>query len=339
MKTIFRAINKTINYFFDFFIFLNDLLFFKWIKKNSPRSYSCMLRLFYLTGGISNDIINFFSSKKPLTNSCKEGLLSKYDAKTLFKYQEILKNNGYVILDDVLTTDQVDDFVKDFKEIEGFYISDKEAKSKKQKLEIKNPKSVKFYYLSQDIINNKLFQKILFDTSFINFAQLYLKSYPVIDNISSWWSFPTASPDKNAAQWWHFDLERPKWLKFFFFLTDCETHNGAHCFVKGSHKNNGIKWQLRKKGYERLTDEEVNKLYSNQDIVEITAKKGSLLIEDTRGLHKGKNLIKDHRFLIQVQYSSSTFGTAISDFQFPQLVSKKSLEVKNKFSHTYSLFR
>ena len=80
-----------------------------------------MLRFFYLTGGISNDIINFFVSEKPLVNSYKEGLLSKYDAKTLSEYQEILKNNGYVILDNILTTDQVEAFVKDFKEIEGFY--------------------------------------------------------------------------------------------------------------------------------------------------------------------------------------------------------------------------
>ncbi len=75
--------NKTINYFFGLFIFLNDLFFFKWIKKNSPISHSYMLRFFYLTGGVSNDIINFFVSKKPLVNSCKEVLLSKYDAKIL----------------------------------------------------------------------------------------------------------------------------------------------------------------------------------------------------------------------------------------------------------------
>jgi len=340
MKTIFRKIYKTINYFFDFFFFLNDLFFFKLIKRrNSPRSYSCMLRLFYLTGGISNDIINFFVSKKPFTNSCNEGLMSKYDTKTLFEYQEILKNNGYIILNNILTIDQVDSLVKDFKEIEGFYTSDKELKSKKQRIDIKYPKSVKFYYSSQDIINNKLFQKILFDASFISFAQSYLKSYPIIDNISSWWSFPTTGPDKKAAQWWHFDLERPKWLKFFFFLTDCESHNGAHCFVKGSHKNNGINWSLRKKGYERLSDEEINKLYLNQDIVEIVAKKGSLLIEDTRGLHKGKNLIKDHRFLIQVQYASSAFGGAIGDFQLPQSISQELMDVKNKFNHTFSLFK
>jgi ectoine hydroxylase-related dioxygenase (phytanoyl-CoA dioxygenase family) len=234
-----------------------------------------MLRFFYLTGGISNDIINFFVSKSPFINSYKAGLLSKYDTQTLNGYHKILKKNGYVILDNILTNDQVDNLVKNFYETEGFYTSDKEVKSRKQKLDIKNPKSVKFYYSAQDIINNKLVQKILFDSSFINFAQSYLKSYPVIDNISAWWSFPAASPDKNAAQWWHFDLDRPKWLKFFFFLTDCESHNGAHCFVKGSHKNNGVKWPLRKKGYKRLSDEEINKLYSNQDIVEILAKKGS----------------------------------------------------------------
>ena len=72
---------------------------------------------------------------------------------------------------------------------------------------------------------NKLL-KNLYETNFfenitINFENgilsLFVVEYPVIDNISAWWSFPAATPDKNAAQWWHFDLDRPKWLKFFFF--------------------------------------------------------------------------------------------------------------------------
>ena len=314
------------------------MFLFKWIKKNSHVSHDYMLRFFYFTGGISNDIINFFVSKRPAVNSYKGGLLSKYDKKTLLEYQKKLKNDGYVVLDNILKNDQVDNFVKDFEEFEGFYTSDKEVKSEKQKLDIKNPKSVKFYYLAQDIIDNKLFQEILFDTSFINFAQLYLKSYPVIDNISSWWSFPAASPDKNAAQWWHFDLDRPKWLKFFFFLTDCTIENGAHCFVKGSHKNNGIPWSLRSKGYDRLLDSDIEKNFSKIDIIDIVAKKGSLLIEDTRGLHKGRNLIKGNRFLIQVQYSSSLFGAAIENFRTPKL-SNNLLETRKEFDYTYSLFK
>ena len=58
-------IKKFFSYFLDFPIFFYDLLFFKIRKKNSQGSYDYMLRFFYLTGGISNDIINFFVSKKP----------------------------------------------------------------------------------------------------------------------------------------------------------------------------------------------------------------------------------------------------------------------------------
>ena len=121
-------------------------------------------------------------------------------------------------------------------------------------------------------------------------------------------------------------------------MTDCTIETGAHSFVRGSHKNNGIKWNLRKKGYTRILDEEVNNHYDKKDIIQMQAKKGSLLIEDTRGLHKGLRLIKDHRFLIQVQYSSSTFGTKIEKFNFPKTENNDYIDIKNQFKHTYSLF-
>lgn len=333
-----KLVNKIINYTIDFIFFLKDLFFFKMLKKNSSRSYNMMLRFFYLTGGFSNDIINFFVSKKPFEKETYTGIFSKFNEDEILKYKNQLDNNGYLILDNVLNSEEVNALVDDFIKLEGFYTSDSNIKSQKKKLNIQNPESVKFYYNSQDIINNLNVQRILFDSSIINFAQMYLNSYPVIDNISSWWSFPTATPDKNAAQWWHFDLERPKWLKFFFFLTDCSLENGAHCFVKATHKNNGITWKLRQRGYKRLSDEDVEKIYSRKDIIDIVAKKGSLLVEDTRGLHKGRNLIKGNRFLIQIQYSSSSFGTSIDSFRMPEL-SKDLLKVRNKFSHTYSLFK
>ena len=297
-----------------------------------------MLRFFYLTGGFSNDIINFFVSKKSFVGKSNTGILSRYSPEELLRYKNELNNRGYIILDNVIDPTMIDKLTSDFIKIEGFYLSDKIINVKKEKLDIKNPNSVKFYYNSQDIINNQNVQKILFDGSLINFSQLYLNSYPVIDNVSAWWSFPSSSPDKNAAQWWHFDLDRPKWLKFFFFLTDCTLQNGAHCFVKGSHKNNGINWSLRKRGYERLSDQDINNFYPKADIVDIVGKKGSLLIEDTRGLHKGRHVIKDNRFLIQIQYSSSSFGGIIDNFEMPELKNDL-LRVKNQFNYTYSLFK
>ena len=339
MKIIFQEkVFNLFNYLLDFCFFFKDLIFFKFLKKNSQRSYKIMLRLFYLTGGLSNDVINFFTSKKPFKKKISSGIFSNFTEDQILKYKKQLDDNGYIILDNILSSEEVNALVDDFLKVQGFYISDSNIKSQKKKLNIQNPESVKFYYNSQDIINNLNVQRILFDSSLINFAQMYLNSYPVIDNISSWWSFPSVTADKNAAQWWHFDLERPKWLKFFFFLTDCSLENGAHCFIKATHKNNGITWKLRKKGYERLSDNEVEKIYNKKDIIDIVAKRGSLLIEDTRGLHKGRNLLKNNRFLIQIQYSSSSFGTTIKNFKMPEL-NKDLLKVRNEFNHTYSLFK
>lgn len=339
MKTTSQKLfNTIINYPIDLFFFFNDLFFFKIKKKNSSRSYNMMLRFFYLTGGLSNDIINFFVSKKPPETERCTGIFSKFDEDEILKYKKQLDNNGYLILDNVLNSEEVNALVDDFIKLEGFYTSDSNIKLQKKKLNIQNPESVKFYYNSQDIIDNFNVQKILFDSSIIHFAQMYLNSYPVIDNISAWWSFPAGNPDKNAAQWWHFDLDRPKWLKFFFFLTDCSIENGAHRFVRGSHKNNGIPWSLRKKGYDRLDDNDVEKKFSKKDIIDMSATKGSLLIEDTRGLHKGRHLIKNNRFLIQVQYSSSLFGGVVENFITPKL-NNHMKEVINEYKYTYSLFK
>jgi ectoine hydroxylase-related dioxygenase (phytanoyl-CoA dioxygenase family) len=333
-----KIIYKFFNYPIDIFFFLKDLFFFKLLKKNSYRSYNMMVRFFFMTGGFSNDIINFFVSKKPIEKKKTSGILSKFSENEILKHKKNLEDNGYIIFDNILSSEEVNILVNDFLKIEGHYTSDSNLKSHKKILDINNPESVKFYYNSQDVINNTNVHKILFDCSIISFSQLYLNSYPVIDNVSAWWSFPSAQPDKNAAQWWHFDLDRPKWLKFFFFLTDCSIENGAHSFVRGSHKNNGIPWSLRKKGYVRLDDNDVEKKFSKKDIIDMSATKGSLLIEDTRGLHKGRHLIKNNRFLLQVQYSSSLFGGAVENFIMPKL-NNHTKEVINEYEYTYSLFK
>lgn len=296
-----------------------------------------MLRLFFITGGFSNDIINFFVSKKAEEKKMKFGIFSRFSENEILNYKKNLENNGYLVIENILSSEEVKILVEDFVKLEGYYACDNDIK-KKEIINLNNPVSVMFYYDSNDIIKNINFQKILFDSSIINFSQLYLNSYPVIDNVSAWWSFPSSQPDKNAAQWWHFDLDRPKWLKFFFFLTDCSIENGAHSFVSGSHKNNGIPWSLRKKGYERLDDNDVEKKFPKKDIIDILATKGSLLIEDTRGLHKGRHLIKNNRFLIQVQYSSTLFGGAVKNFVTPKL-NNHMKEVINEYEYTYSLFK
>ena len=112
-------------------------------------------------------------------------------------------------------------------------------------------------------------------------------------------------------------MDRPKWIKVFIYLKDVDLDNGPHCFISKSHLDDGINYNIRKYGYSRIQDSLIQKYYSEEDIKYIVGKKGSLLFEDTRGLHKGLRVNKNSRLLLQFQYSSSLFGSKYKKISFP----------------------
>ena len=75
-----------------------------------------------------------------------------------------------------------------------------------------------------------------------------------------WWSVAgNKQPDSAAAQLYHFDMDRIRWIKFFINLTDVTAENGPHCFIAGSQQTCGIPRHLLAKGYTRLSDEPVRR--------------------------------------------------------------------------------
>jgi Phytanoyl-CoA dioxygenase (PhyH) len=171
-----------------------------------------------------------------------------------------------------------------------------------------NPEAVRYDLPEQLSIEEPLIQGLMADRSIISVAQNYLECRPILDIVAMWWNAASAQPDKVAAQYWHFDMDRIKWLKFFVYLTDVGPDNGPHSFVAGSHRTGGIASALLQKGYARLTDEEVTGEYSADKFVEFTAPRGTVIAEDTRGLHKGKHVIEGDRLMLQLQFSNSLFG-------------------------------
>lgn len=94
-------------------------------------------------------------------------------------------------------------------------------------------------------------------------------------------NFPADFAVMNHA--WHRDSNHPKHLlKAFFFLNDCKLTTGPHHYIAGSIEDR------RLDGGQYFTDEEVRALYpagSERDVVsEVPA--GTIILEDTRGLHK-----------------------------------------------------
>jgi hypothetical protein len=315
-------IKKIYNYFviiFFFPVFILEILKYKFFKiKNSELSYQYMIKLFIIFDGFIINIISKFLSQKKVTFS------NNYNNNFLFidydydKINDDLLNCGYYIHKNAVDKKLIDGINSDLVKIKGKYCSDSYSSNINEEFNPVNPKGTRFNYETNELIKIVGIQNLLLDKQILTIVQNYLGSLPIIDLVSAWWSFPSRFADKNAAQYWHFDMDRPRWLKVFIFLTDCNINNGPHSYIEGSHKNKGIPEILRSKGYQRLSDEEISSFYSQKKIKTFIATKGSILFEDTRGLHKGIKLDNGNRLILQFQYSTALFGSSIKKIKLPQ---------------------
>jgi hypothetical protein len=287
-----------------------------------------MIRLFCIFGRISNITI-----KKIL----KDRVLYKIEESDQ-RELKFLDENGFVLKENYILNDDID-LIKNFliHKCQGKYESDNFRDSKLQHVNLNKPIATTFRYDTNEILKSEKIQNIIIDPKILSLCQSYFKTIPIIDVVSSWWSFPSNDPDNYSAQYWHYDLDRPQWLKVFFFLTDCTEKNGAHKFIKNSHII--LNKNFFKKGYTRIKDELIRDNFQKNKIITMSAKKGSILIEDTLGLHKGQKLDEGNRLVLQIQYSSNLFGSKeIKKIKFPKNQSEKFLNFKNKYPKIFSNF-
>jgi hypothetical protein len=301
-------------WFRDLLKLVVDLIYFKLTRRQSINAYKRLLSAFYLLGGSINPIASRFLGEKPLSFA-KIGVLDSYSTSQLKKAEQQLNQEGYVVFEDVLSEQFCNDFLQMSFKIDGItrVMDGGVGQVQKVKFDRANPQSIRVDYSSQDLVNEPLVQQLISDESILGFAQSYLKSAPIIDLVAMWWHTDFSRiADKEAAQWFHFDMERIKWIKFFFYITDVTESTGPHVFVPKTHKTFGIPFALRRKGYTRLSDDEVQNFFPSNTWREFTGKRGTLIVEDTRGLHKGKHCVDGDRLLFQIEFTSSAFGAKLN---------------------------
>lgn len=161
----------------------------------------------------------------------------------------------------------------------------------------------------QDLGNNADIQQLMIDPVLVNFARNYLGCEPIFDFPAMWWStaFQKEASD-DAAQRYHFDLDRVKWLKIFFYINDVTLENGPHCYIEGSHKPKVKPAELLSRGYARIPDEDLKPYYKPEAFKVACGEAGSIFMGDTKCWHKGMPLKEGHRLALELEYTSSLFG-------------------------------
>lgn len=305
-----RAIYFTAHSFFLFF----GYVFFLLTGKNTERGYQALVYLFCHTGGRVNALLARIDKiwVRPLVGVQGVGVLGNA---TEMQTQGVdqLRKRGYFVKQAAIpekTCDRLMAFALTTPAI--VRPMDGEKKSSTDHMELVNidrPPAVRYDYRVSDLLANPDVQDLLADPSLLALAESYLGSAPRLDVLSMWWHTNFHDqPDSEAAQLYHFDIDRPRWLKVFIYLTDVNLENGPHSFIEGTHRIDAIPAKFLQRGYVRLTDDEVLREYGSGREIVFSAPRGSIIAEDTIGLHKGGVVRGGARLLLQLQFSSSLFG-------------------------------
>ena len=219
---------------------------------------------------------------------------------------EALRRDGLVVLDSRLSEQDCAALTDLAVEAECTLTDREPGAPEKGRFASDAPLAVRYDVPESTLVDAAVVQRLLVDRSVLAIAQDYLGGAPVQDLVAMWWTAASMRSSSEAAQQFHFDLDRLRFLKLFIYLTDVGPANGPHVFVRGSHR--ALPAPLR--GDRRFSDDEVLQHFDEADIVTITGARGAMFLADTRGLHKGVNVVAGHRLVFQLEYATSLFGAA-----------------------------
>jgi len=286
-----------------------------WATGRTPRrSHLALVNLFTASAGRANDSLARILSllHPPYRFAGSAGVLGKLGDADLARIQAQLESDGYCVFEGCLPAEFCERILQRSLQAECLVLGDEMAtipEKLRARYERGAAKAPKYLLTEDDTTDIPEVQALLCDESLLQVAQNYLGAKPIFTGLSLWWSPPVKDqPDAEAAQQFHFDLERIRWLRYFIYLTDVDAGSGPHCFIRGSHRSGGIPAEVLKEGYARQDDERILQIYGAEAYREFRGRRGTIVAEDSRGFHKGLLPRRADRLLLAFELSSSTFG-------------------------------
>jgi hypothetical protein len=190
----------------------------------------------------------------------------------------------------------------------------------------------------EQLVKNSNIQALLCDPYLLAVATRYLGVFPVVTKPDMWWDTECLPPGLRPRPF-HVDSGCLRWLKVGINLTETTLDTPHFVYVKGSHNPNPITRPLTKRLASRmnLSDKEVRDLCPDK-IVHITAPAGSIMLADTRGIHKGEVALRGNRLILYFGLE----GSAFNNIDRPTVLNQVSPELAKAMSarpFSYQFFR
>jgi hypothetical protein len=279
----------------------------------STEVWNHLLRAHCATNGRSTTLLNLITkaARPPRKPVPVDGLLGQFDTKRQQKIVAALDRDGFYIFPETMPQAFCDGLQNFAAAAPTVIEGNHDLQRPLIPYDSSHPVSRTYKIMEKDSVCNPQMQQLIADPVFVAIAESYLGTLPAIGGLDVWWSARygnTAGSD--AAQLFHFDFDAPPaWLKLFVYVTDVGPENGPHVYVRGSHKAGlAPAAEFRGRGYERISDEEMEAAFGAEQLIEIKGRRGTVFMADTRGFHKGKFPTGGDRLVAQVIYCSPIFN-------------------------------
>ena len=250
------------------------------------------------------------------------GCLGALDAADVSRLADAISRDGYVVFETGLEP-ALCDALEEFARTTPATMTPAPADGSKHTYDPRSPLATRYDFDEQELLRHPPVQRLAVDPTIRAVAHAYLRAVPVNDLVAMWWTVAHGEVSSAAAQMFHYDLDRTRFLKFFFYLSDVEADTGPHVFVRGSHRE-------RPAGFfqdRRFTDDEVAAAFPPETVMELTGRRGTIMAVDTSGLHKGKHPDHGDRLVLQIEYSVSLFGAEYTELPRTELLPEVLAEV------------
>ena len=274
------------------------------ITGRTPRlCYHAMRRLYGPTRGYFNRLaLSLARRARPLAPpGTLHGFLGDFSPAEVDAIVQRIDRDGYAVFDRSAPPELVQELLRFAREQPSLPMGTAEAVAYAQDPE----RALRYDFAEQAILANPAACRIALDGTFAEIAGAYFRCLPVYDFTAMWWTTRFGSKHySQAAQEFHFDMDRLAFLKFFIYLTDVTPDSGPHVFVAGSHRAKPD--ALAEPS--RFDDALVQAHYPAEDIRQLCGPAGTIFAVDTVGIHKGMPVVAGDRLAFQVEFATSLFG-------------------------------
>jgi hypothetical protein len=311
--------------------------------QTSDEAYHSLIWLHCRTNGRSNDLLHAFARRRhrPATLPPASGVLGDLTATQINQKAAELHETGYTRFPQLLSPEICQRLVDFSLKTEAVVTPAREGCPKRAVYDRAHPLAEGFKFEEFLLAPNADIQRLIADPSVLALAQAYLGCLPVLSAVSLWWSTAArfaSSAQADLAQMYHFDMDHIKWLKIFFYLTDVTPQNGPHCFIARSHRAGRQPPDLLKRGYVRISDNDLESRYAKEDRIEFTGPQGTIFAVDTRGFHKGVSPQTGDRLVLSLEFADSLFGSAYARPPWPSDCVAELAQRRRDFPRVYSRF-